>query len=295
MSKASLMLILVLMGAGWGVTPPLSKIAVSNGHEHFGLIFWQMVVTGIVLSLYQYMRGRSVRFAPRHIFVYVMIAVLGTLIPNSASYRAAVHLDASMMSVLVATVPLFALPIAIALGRDTFSWVRMLGIFIGFAGIVILVDPRAALGQDVFLGFVFLYLVAPLFYAIEANYVDRFGTADLGPIETLAGASVIGAILVLPLAIGTGQYFSVFAPFGAPEAALVLSSLIHGVVYATYVWMVRAAGAVFTAQVSYLVTAFGVVWAFLILREVPSSQLWIAMVLIFLGMFLVSPRDRVAD
>ena len=147
MSKASLMLILVLMGAGWGITQPLGKIAVSTGHQHFGLIFWQMVITGIFLSIYQMLRGRQVRFALRHLFVYAMIAILGTIIPNSASYRAAVHLDASMMSVLVATVPLFALPIAIALGRDSFSWMRTLGILIGFLGIVILVDPWSALGQ----------------------------------------------------------------------------------------------------------------------------------------------------
>jgi drug/metabolite transporter (DMT)-like permease len=254
-----------------------------------------MVITGIFLSIYQMLRGRQVRFAPRHLFVYAMIAILGTIIPNSASYRAAVHLDASMMSVLVATVPLFALPIAIALGRDSFSWMRTLGILIGFLGIVILVDPWSALGQGVMLGFVLLYLVAPLFYAIEGNYVDRYGTADLGPIETLAGASIIGAILSLGLALGTGQFISPFIPIGPAERALVISSLVHGVVYATYVWMVRAAGAVFTAQVSYLVTGFGVVWAFLILQEVPGSQLWIAMVLIFLGMFLVSPRDRAAD
>ena len=35
---------LVLIGAGWGLTQPLGKIAVSTGHRHFGLIFWQLVI-----------------------------------------------------------------------------------------------------------------------------------------------------------------------------------------------------------------------------------------------------------
>jgi drug/metabolite transporter (DMT)-like permease len=39
------------------------------------------------------------------------------------------------------------------------------------------------------------------------------------------------------------------------------------VVYAGYVWLVGRAGAVFAAQVAYLVTLFGVFWAMLILGE----------------------------
>ncbi|NNK16680.1 MAG: EamA/RhaT family transporter, partial [Sulfitobacter sp.] len=29
---------LVLMGAGWGATQPMTKIAVSTGYGHFGLV-----------------------------------------------------------------------------------------------------------------------------------------------------------------------------------------------------------------------------------------------------------------
>ena len=47
--------------------------------------------------------------------------------------------------------------------------------------------------------------------------------------------------------------------------ALVSASVVHVLVYATYVWLVGQAGAVFTAQVSYLVTGFGLLWAWLLL------------------------------
>jgi drug/metabolite transporter (DMT)-like permease len=47
------------------------------------------------------------------------------------------------------------------------------------------------------------------------------------------------------------------------------SSVAHALAYAGYVWMVGRAGAVFAAQVSYLVTAFGIFWAWLIFWERP--------------------------
>ena len=54
------------------------------------------------------------------------------------------------------------------------------------------------------------------------------------------------------------------------------------------------AGAVFAAQVSYLVTAFGVIWAKFLLNETYSAWIWLAMAVIFVGLFLVQPRPKTA-
>ena len=130
------------------------------------------------------------------------------------------------------------------------------------------------------------------FYGLEGNFVGKFGTAGLDPIEVLFGASVFGAVLSFPLALGFGHWLNPLGGFGAPESALVLSSIVHALVYSGYVWLVGRAGAVFAAQVSYLVTIFGVGWAMLILDEAYSGYIWGALGLMLLGMFLVQPRDR---
>ena len=70
----------------------------------------------------------------------------------------------------------------------------------------------------------------------------------------------------------------------------MLSSVVHAAVYTAYVWLVGRAGAVFAAQVSYLVTPFGVLWAMLILGEGLSGTVWLAMAMMFAGLFLVQPR-----
>lgn len=53
-----LLSLLVLMGAGWGITQPLSKVAVSTGYQPLGLAFWQMVITAPLLGLICGLRGR---------------------------------------------------------------------------------------------------------------------------------------------------------------------------------------------------------------------------------------------
>ena len=42
-------IVLILMGAAWGLSIPLTKITVSTGYGQFGLIFWQFVIAVIVL------------------------------------------------------------------------------------------------------------------------------------------------------------------------------------------------------------------------------------------------------
>ena len=286
------MFALLIMGAGWGITLPLSKIAVSTGRQPLGLVFWQMVIGAVLLGAIVFVRGGRLALGRRQIALYLAIAFLGTILPNAASYRAAAHLPAGVMSIVIAMVPMFAFPIALALGQDRFSIARLVGLGLGLGGVALLVGPEASLPDRAMVAFIPLALIAPFFYGLEGNFVGKFGTAGLDPIEVLFGASVFGAVLSFPLALGFGHWLNPLGGFGAPESALVLSSIVHALVYAGYVWLVGRAGAVFAAQVSYLVTIFGVGWAMLILDEAYSGYIWGALGLMLLGMFLVQPRDR---
>lgn len=285
---------LVVMGAGWGATQPLAKIAVSEGYRHLGLVFWQLALGAVILTAVQTVRRKPLRTDPPALFVYLWIALVGTVLPNSASYEAARHLPAGLISILLSLVPLFAFPMALAVGNERFAVKRLAGLGLGLLGVLLIVAPEASLPDRAMVVFIPLALVAPLFYAFEGNAVSRWGVAGLGPVGVLHGASIMGALIAAPLALMAGEFIDPRPPWGAPDLALVLSSLIHATVYTTYVWLVGRAGAVFAVQVSYLVTGFGVMWAMLILGETYSPFVWGAMAIILTGVFLVQPRPREA-
>ncbi|WP_233145656.1 DMT family transporter [Phaeobacter sp. 22II1-1F12B] len=285
---------LVLIGAGWGLTQPLGKIAVSTGHRHFGLIFWQLVIGTVAFGAVSLAQRRRLPFNRDTLRVYLVVALAGTIIPNSASYQAIAHLPSGVLSILLSLVPMLAFPMALALGLEKFAARRLLGLLAGLAGVLLLILPDASLPDAAMLAWVPLGLVAPLFYAFEGNYVARWGTAGLDPIRVLFGASLVGAIMALPLALATGQFISPLRPYGAPEWALIGSALIHVVVYAGYVWLVGRAGAVFAVQVSYVVTGFGVFWAMQILGETYSPYIWAALGIVLAGVMLVQPRRNEA-
>lgn len=136
-------------------------------------------------------------------------------------------------------------------------------------------------------------LVGPVFYATEASFVAWRGTAGMDALQAMLGASLMGLILCLPVMLATGQDYNPL-PLGRDDLALALSSALHALLYATYVWLASTAGSVFASQSSYLVTAAGMVWAMVLLGERPSPWAWAALALMLAGVALVQPRERKA-
>lgn len=284
---------LVVMGAVWGLTIPLSKHSVvAGGYQHFGLVFWQMVFTGLTLSVLVARRGRMIRMTRERVFMALAIAFTGTLIPGSAGYRAAAELPAGVMAIIISLVPMFALAIAVAMRNEQFHWPKLMGVIFGAIAIVLLIGPENSLPEVTKVSFVFLAMIAPLCYGIEDNVVSRFGLFGLTAVEMLFLSSILGLIVLTPVVLASGQMIPLWSvDWGTPELAIVAVGVSHAVAYVGYIWMVGRAGPVFASQVAYLVTAFGVVWSMLLLGESYSGWFWTALVVLMLGLFLVRPRD----
>jgi drug/metabolite transporter (DMT)-like permease len=129
---------------------------------------------------------------------------------------------------------------------------------------------------------------------METNYVQRVGMAGMDPFQAMGLISALGAVLVLPLALGQGQWINPLVPWGAAEWAFIASSFVHVLAYSAYVWLSAQAGSTFASQCTYIVTASGLIWASALLGETFSPYIWAALVLLLVGLALVSPRKRAA-
>jgi drug/metabolite transporter (DMT)-like permease len=284
--------VLILLGVGWGSTQALGKMAVSSGHQHFGLIFWQATIGVFVLGALNIARRGHFALNRAGLRFAFIIACIGTLIPNSTFYISVAHLPSGVMSILISTIPMLSLPMALALGMDRLHPLRLLGLLCGFAGVALIAIPQTSLPTPEMAAWLPLAMVGPVFYAMEGNYVAKWGMGDLDAVQAMFWASLLAAVLALPLALGMDQWIDPRPPYGTPELALMASSTIHALMYAAYVWLAAKAGAVFATQTSYVVTLSGVLWAMLLLDEHFSAWVWAAMAVMLIGLFLVQPHER---
>jgi len=284
----------VLTGSGvaWGASQVLGKWATSTGYQPFGLIFWQFVVAAVLLCSIVFARGRTVPFTRQTITFGLSLALVGTIIPNYAFYYSIVHLPAGIMSIVISASPLLAFPVAIALGVDRFSVWRFAGLALGLLGVALIALPQTSLPDRAMVAYLPIAMIAPLFYAFEANLVGARGTAGMDALQAMAMVSIVGAVVLLPLTIVSGQWINPIRVFGPAEWAMVVGGVIHALAYCTYIWLAGAAGAVFAAQSAYVVTASGVIWAMVLLGERYSAWVWLAMAAMMAGLVLVQPRRR---
>lgn len=277
---------LVVCGAGWGLTQPLNKLAIEAGYAPLTILVWQFVLIPLVLAPFALRLPGPPALRPA-LAMFGTVGLLGAALPNAASYTALSVLPSGIVSILLSLIPALALPMAIAFGLERLAARRLLGLAIGLAGTLLLVAPGVE--GSVPLRLLPLGLIAPLLYALQNTVIARYGTGGLHPVQLMAAASLIALPLTAAAAAATG----VLAPpraLGVPEAATLLASLIHAIVYTTFVALVGRAGSVFSTQVGYLVTLFGVLWAMMLLGERYGVAVWAALALIFVGISLVRPR-----
>ncbi|MBZ0128837.1 MAG: DMT family transporter [Rhodobacteraceae bacterium] len=289
-TKLILYILLLATGAAWGLSNPLMKIAVSTGYQPFGLIFWQLVV--IVVTAGAVALWRNGRLPPlrRYFWHFAIVALLGTLLPDTLIYIAAAHVSAGVLSLLLAQVTMFALPMALLLGFERPDLLRLTGALCGAVAIGLLIGPEAALPEDSALIYILMVLGAAAFYAAQGNYITWRDIRDLDPVTLLFATSVVGLLAITPLALLSGQFVNPFVPWGAAEWAMLGTALTHALAYGGFFALVATSGPVFSSQVSYVVTGTGVLWSMLLLGERYNGWIWAAFVLMFIGIALLQPR-----
>lgn len=286
-------LALLAIGGAWGMTTPLIKTATLAGHGALGIALWSACLSVLVLGVFLAVRGQLRRLPcdAASLRLYGVVGMLGIALPQWASFTGTTHLPAGIMSIVISLVPVFSLPLALALRAERFSARRLAGVALGAAAILLLIAPGAAsLPTPGLWVWVLVGALAPLFYAVEGMYVAGSPARGANPVQVLWAGSLVALVVLIPLVALLGGPRPPLTAFGQGEAAIVAAGLLSMAAFVGYIALLRHAGAVFGAQVAYTVTGSGVIWAMVLLGERYSVWVWAALAALFVGLFLVQPR-----
>ena len=196
-------------------------------------------------------------------------------------------IDSAVAAILDATVPLFTILIAhYLLHDDKMTWPKVLGLLIGFAGVIILMSKDIGASVGSLLGQLAVVL-ASAFYAGSAVFA-RKTTEDTPGILRSAGP-LISATVVMWLAT-----FFVESPIKIPQlgitwvALLFLGVLGSGLAFVLAYYLIHEIGPTRTSMVTYLFPLGGVILGVAFLNESLSWQLLAGAVLIILSLVVAN-------
>jgi drug/metabolite transporter (DMT)-like permease len=260
-----------LVGAIWSSSCLWIKIAVQEigpitlvaFRVLFGLLF------GIVVMLIQGVRW------PREFKSWYPLLVLGITdfaIPFFLISWGEQSIDSAVAAILDATVPLFTIVIAhLALRDDKITVPKLLGLLIGFAGVVILMSKDIGASTSSVLGQIAV-IVASAFYAGSAVYVRKFTEDTPGVLRS--AVPLLSATVIMWLAT-----FLIERPIEIPQlgitwvALLWLGILGSGFAFILAFYLIHEIGPTRTSMVSYLFPLGGVILGVTFLNEQITWQL----------------------
>jgi drug/metabolite transporter (DMT)-like permease len=197
-------------------------------------------------------------------------------------------------ALIVATVPLWMVLIAAVVLRERASWREVLGIVVGFVGILLLVGPA---GSDIDLDLVGAgaVVVASLSWASGSLYARR-APLPRRPLVGVAMEMLAGGAILLLVAAATGELVEVrLADFSLASTLAVAYLVVFGslVGFAAYAWLLRVARTSLVATYAYVNPVIAVFLGWAILREdVTSRTLLAGLVIVGAVALIVSAKAQ---
>lgn len=284
--------LLTILSVIWGLGPSIVKFVAQADVPPLGLVFWQTLVAGCLLLVVCLALRLPVGFDRRFIRYYLVMGVVGVALPNTNMVLVMRDLPVGLMGVIIITSPVITYLAALAIRLERFVAMRAGGVVLGFLGAAVLVLPEGSLPSPDLLPLALLAFLTPTLWALT-NVFAEVARPKEGNIVSLAmGTMFAGAAGALVASLATDSFHPIWVDPG-PEAAMIVAfGVLTMGAFTLYYTIVKMAGAVYLAQIGYLIPLWGVVWGAWFYDEVPSVWLWAAMALIFAGVGLVNFGGR---
>jgi drug/metabolite transporter (DMT)-like permease len=219
---------------------------------------------------------------------YVIPYAIGEMVaPWFLITAAEEKMSSGLAGLLVATVPIWATLIASMHGDKTvWQSKRLIGILVGFIGIVLVVGIESFSGRQSIVA-ILMVLVASIGYAWAVTMVTT-KIPHIEPISINAVAMFFTMIVYLPFLI-------LHAPEKAPSIEAIGSVIILGIfptalAFILFFQLIKDIGTARGSLVTYLNTAFAVLLGVVILSEPFTLGIAIGLPLVLIGSYFASRK-----
>lgn len=272
------LVLLILLAALWGASFVFLKL----GAPVFGagvLIEIRVLSAALfVLAVAAYL-GRKLDWRG-HVWHYSVMGFLNLALPFTLFAYAAHTLDASLLSVINSSVPIFAALLSVIWLKAKLTPSILFGLALGVIGVIVLSWEGLHQTDEVQWWPLLASLIAAACYAIASVYAKKVAKS-IHPFDNAHGTLWAASILVIP--------FALTIPIEQSPVtldwiwALALGVLSTGFAFILYFKLIEEEGPMQALSVTFIIPLFGILWGALFLGERPSSHLLFGGILVLLA------------
>ena len=278
-------IVLLLVSILWGGSFLFVRLLVLDGLEPLQIVSIRMQLAAIFILPFFLNKLKKYSFHD-HGFSFVLIGILNTALPFTLFSFASLKLGAGSLSILQATVPILTALLLFSLYRNEFSFRKLIGVLLGFAGLFVLVGPSSTL--DTFSGI--LCVVASMSYAVAGIYLaktpEKLSNSFIG-----MGSILVGAIIMLPFLFNYTSSLSTISSTSWLYLAL-LGIINTSLAYVIFIKLIKRIGPINASYVTYFVPLSSISLGIIFLDEVITTTLVTGALMILLGVFFSNKRQN---
>ena len=279
---------LIILSVIWGSSYILIKKGLT-GLTPVQLGSLRVIITTILIAPIGY---NKIKHIPKNKMKWVAIsAFVGSFFPAYLFAFAETEISSSVTAVMVSLTPLFTLLISVIIFGEDLLKKQVIGVIIGFLGIVVLINNEL-LSSSFNILFVMFIVLAAFCYAVNANLLKY----KLPNIPALGIVFMSFLFMFIPAFIVL--FFSNFPFSDFTSDPLILESIVYIVILALfgtaiakvmYIKLLAISTPVFSVSTTYLMPVVAIFWGLLDGEEFKLTQ-FIGTSIIMLGVYLVTKK-----
>ena len=287
--------LLVFCAMLWGSAFMMMKVAVDEVAP-LTVATGRVLIGAIALLSYSLLCGRKF---PRDTYTWILLLVIGVFgngLPFFLITWSEQVIDSGMAALLMSTGPIFALIFAhVFTTDDKFTWYKLVGMALGFLGVVIVigVDIFQGLGENLLPQLA--AVIAALSYVVTGVVIRKIENMKSDMLVACSLLSV--AIIMVPMSLLIDQPWTLWRDDDSPSSTALAAILYLGIVPTAFAFYLRAkimvtVGYTFFSMAGYLVPIFGVIFGAVFLNEVIKIQVLIALALVLCGVGIAQVKPK---
>lgn len=229
----------------------------------------------------------------RKILLVVLSGITGNLVPAFLFASAiARNIDSSLAAILNSFTPIFVVLIAVGVFRDKIKAQKIIGVLVGFIGLVLLFLSWKGISFENF-KYALLILFATVCYGVNVNMVAHF-LRGLNPVH-IATVSLSFMIIPSTFVLWQQDFFHLAIHESSVQWALTETAMLgivgSAIATALFYVLIKRAGGLFASLVTYGIPFIGMFWGFIDGEKITLKQIACLAIILF-GVFLVNLPDK---
>jgi drug/metabolite transporter (DMT)-like permease len=281
---------LFLLSLLWGGAFYFYKVLDNAGLPALTIVLGRVGIAALALLAVVQMRGLALPTSLAGWRPYLLLGLTNNIVPFALIAWGETQIASGLASILNATTPIFTAIVAhFATKDERFSANKIVGIALGFVGIIVLVGPGVVRGLSLSSLAQLGCVAACISYAFAAVHARKLrGTP---PLVLSTGQLIASTVILLPVELALNKPWTLPPPTWETWLALLAMALLAtSAPYILYFALIASAGAVNASAVTLIIPPVAIVLGGVFLHEHLTAWSIAGMLVILVGLIALDGR-----